>query len=69
MQKYQDKDKYKASDKEQIVYIPDLMLIDIDNSEVINVEGKKYEFKQDSINELNNYKYIETLYIKILQRF
>lgn len=63
LQKYQDKIKYKAGDKEQIVYIPDLILIDIDNSEIINAEGKKYEFKQNGIMELNNYEYIEKYYI------
>jgi hypothetical protein len=61
--KYKDKAKYKAGDKEQIVHIPDLILIDFDRSEVINVEGKKYKFRQNGIDELYNYDFIEENYI------
>jgi hypothetical protein len=63
LEKYKDRAKYKAGDKSQIVHIPDLILIDIDRSEVINIEGKKYEFKQNGIDELNNYDFIEQNYI------
>lgn len=63
LEKYKDRDKYKSGDKEQIIHIPDLILIDFDRSEVINVEGKKYKFRQDGISELNNYDYIEKNYI------
>lgn len=63
LEKYKDKAKYKAGDKDQIVHIPDLILIDFDRSEVINVEGKKYKFRQNGIDELNNYDFIEKNYI------
>ncbi len=63
LEKYKDRAAYKGGDKEQIVHIPDLILIDFDRSEVINVEGKKYAFRQNGINELNNYGYIEQNYI------
>jgi hypothetical protein len=63
LQKYKDKTKYKGGDKEQIVHIPDLILIDFGRSEVINVEGKKYKFRQNGIDELNNYDFIEKNYI------
>ncbi len=62
--KYKDRAKYKDGDKEQIIYIPDLILIDFGRSEVINVEGKKYKFRKDGIKELNNYEYIEKNYIQ-----
>jgi len=62
--KYKDRAKYKDGDKEQIIHIPDLILIDFGRSEVINVEGKKYKFRKDGISELNNYEYIEKNYIK-----
>ncbi len=62
--KYKDRDKYKAGDKEQIIHIPDLILIDFGRSEVINVEGKKYQFRQNGIDELNNYDFIEENYIQ-----
>lgn len=61
--KYKDKAKYKNGDKEQIIHIPDLILIDFGRSEVINIEGKKYKFKQNGIDELNNYDFIEQNYI------
>lgn len=63
LEKYKDRAAYKGGDKEQIVHIPDLILIDFDRSEVINVEGKKYAFRQNGINELNNYGFIEQNYI------
>ena len=62
--KYSDKGLYKAGDKSKIVHIPDLILLDFDRSEIINIEGKKYSFRQNGISELNNYDYIEEHYIK-----
>ncbi len=61
--KYKDTQKYKDGDKEQIIHIPDLILIDFGRSEVINVEGKKYAFRKNGIAELGNYDYIEKNYI------
>lgn len=43
--KYADKEAYKAGDKNQIVFIPDLVLLDIEMKEAITIEGKKYEKK------------------------
>ena len=63
LEKYKDREKYKAGDKSQIINIPDLVLLDFDRSEVINIEGKKYKFRQDGIDELNNYDFIEQNYI------
>ena len=62
--KYNDREKYKAGDKNEIISIPDLVLIDINRSEIINCEGKKWEFRQDGINELVNYDPVEKKYIK-----
>ncbi len=62
--KYQNKDLYKAGDKNQIIFIPDLILLDQDREQVINIEGKKYEFRLKGIKELANYDYIEEHYIK-----
>lgn len=64
LEKYKDRLKYKNGDKTQIAHIPDLILIDFDRSEVINVEGKKHQFRQNGINELNNYDFIEANYIR-----
>ena len=62
--KYKDRDKYKAGDKNQIIHIPDLILLDFARCEVINIEGKKYQFRHNGIAELANYDYIEEHYIK-----
>lgn len=61
--KYKDKAKYKAGAKDEIIHIPDLILIDFGRNEVINIEGKKYKFRQNGIDELNNYDFIEQNYI------
>lgn len=62
--KYKDTAKYKAGDKSQIIHIPDLILIDFGRSEVVNIEGKKYAFRKNGIDELKNYDYIEKNYIE-----
>lgn len=64
LQKYEDREAYKKGDKSKIVNIPDLILIDFGRSEIINVEGKKYEFRHRAIEELALFKPIEDLYIK-----
>ncbi len=64
LQKYQDTVKYKSGDKEQRLAIPDLILIDFDRSEIINIEGKKYKFRSDGIQELKGYDAVENIYIK-----
>ncbi|MDR1452679.1 MAG: hypothetical protein LBJ25_01710 [Candidatus Margulisbacteria bacterium] len=62
--KYKDRTKYKAGDKTQIIHIPDLILIDFGRSEIINIEGKKYQFRKQGIEDLKNYDYIERNYIE-----
>lgn len=62
--KYKDREQYKLGDKRQIIHIPDLILIDFGRSEIINVEGKKYEFRAKGVRKLKNYDYIEEHYVK-----
>ncbi len=64
LEKYSDRGAYKAGNKNKIISIPDLILIDFGRSEVINIEGKKYEFRQDAIRELKSFSDIEKSYIK-----
>lgn len=64
LEKYEDRQKYKAGDKDKKLHLPDLILIDFDRSEIINVEGKKYEFRRHGIEQLKKYDYIEKNYIK-----
>ncbi len=61
--KYADRDAYKAGDKSQIVFIPDLVLLDIDDKEVITIEGKKYINKLKGIQELKNYGSFDNMYL------
>ena len=44
LEKYSDRAKYKAGEKDQIIAIPDLILIDFGRSEIINIEGKNINF-------------------------
>jgi len=62
--KYTDRVKYKAGDKDQIVFIPDLVLLDIKETEAITIEGKKYQFRQNGINELAGYDAFDKMYLK-----
>ena len=62
--KYTDKAAYKAGDKSKIVSIPDLVLLDIAETEAITIEGKKYEFRHKGIAELNRYDPFEKIYLK-----
>ncbi len=64
LQKFEDKEAYKKGDKSKIVNIPDLILIDFSRGKIINIEGKKYEFRHKAIEELSLFKSIEDLYIK-----
>jgi len=64
LEKYSDRKAYKAGNKNKIISIPDLILIDFGRSEVINIEGKKYQFRQDGIKELKGFGDIEKTYIK-----
>ena len=62
--KYSDREAYKAGDKEKNISIPDLILIDFDRTKIINIEGKKYQTRQDGIKKLAYFDDIEKLYIK-----
>ncbi len=64
LEKYSDREAYKRGDKSKIISIPDLILIDFERCEIINVEGKRYEFRHRAIEELNNFDDIEKRYVK-----
>lgn len=64
LEKYSDKQAYKAGNKKKIISIPDLILIDFGRNEIINVEGKKYKFRKEGIRELKSFGDIEKIYIK-----
>ena len=62
--KYNDRKKYKEGDKKEKIAIPDLVLIDISENETITIEGKKYQFRQQGIRELEDYDSFEKRYLK-----
>lgn len=62
--KYVDREAYKLGDKDQIVFIPDLVLLDIKETEAITIEGKKYQNMRQGIIELNNYDSFDAMYLK-----
>lgn len=64
LRKYENKELYKNGDKSKIIQIPDLILIDFGRSEIINIEGKKYKFREKAIEELKSFEAIENLYIR-----
>jgi len=66
IEKYQEgrKEEYKAGNKKAIIYLPDLIIYDVDRKEIINVEGKKYSTRKKGIAELANYDYIEDKMIR-----
>ena len=66
IEKYQEgqREVYKSGDKTAIIYIPDMIVFDPQKNEVINVEGKKYSTRQQGIEDLKNYGYIEEKIIK-----
>jgi hypothetical protein len=64
LKKYSDREAYKKGDKEKIISIPDLILIDFGRTEIINIEGKKYKFRKKGIEELAKFEDIEKGYIE-----
>jgi len=64
IEKYSNRNAYKKGDKSKIINIPDLILIDFKRSEIINIEGKKYEFRKKGIEKLKKFEEIEKKYIK-----
>ena len=64
LHKYYDKEAYKRGDKSQIIFIPDLVLLDKTTCEVITVEGKKYSNRLKGIEELALYDAFDELYLQ-----
>lgn len=64
LEKYKDRALYKAGDKKQIIEIPDLILVDVKENEIINIEGEKYINRNAGIIQIKTFDFIETIYIK-----
>ncbi|MCW0516258.1 hypothetical protein OKE66_09710, partial [Riemerella anatipestifer] len=57
-------EKYKSGDKKQIIEIPDLILLDSNENEIINIEGEKYVNRGNGIQQIKTFDFIEKAYIK-----
>jgi len=55
---------YKDGDKDVIIHLPDMIIFDQTHDQIISVEGKRYITRQNGIEELANYSYIEKEIIK-----
>ena len=64
LEKYEDRDAYKAGNKSKRLHRPDLILFDGHRDEVINIEGKKYGNRKVGIKQLEKYDAIEREYIQ-----
>ena len=62
--KYIDREAYKAGDKNKIINIPDLVLLDLKEHQAITIEGKKYINRKLGIEELKYYDAFENIYVK-----
>lgn len=64
LEKYKDRTLYKAGDKKQNIEIPDLILLDKKENEIINIEGEKYVNRNAGILQIKTFDFIEKVYIK-----
>lgn len=64
LEKYEDEEAYKAGDKSKRLHLPDLVLFDRQRSEIINIEGKKFENRKSGIKQLEKYDAIERKHIQ-----
>jgi hypothetical protein len=64
LEKYKDRTLYKAGDKKQNIEIPDLILLDKKEKEIINIEGEKYVNRNAGILQIKTFDFIEKFYIK-----
>lgn len=64
LEKYKNRALYKAGDKKQIIEIPDLILLDKKEKEIINIEGEKYVNRNAGILQIKTFDFIEKIYVK-----
>jgi hypothetical protein len=64
LEKYKDKALYKKGDKSQKLEIPDLILLDKKENEIINIEGEKYVNRNAGILQIKTFDFIEKNYIE-----
>ena len=64
LEKYEDREAYKAGNISKRLHLPDLVLLDSKRDEVINIEGKKFKNRKAGISQLERYDAIERKHIQ-----
>ena len=64
VEKYQDRDAYKKGDKSQIINLPDLVIRDDENNQIINIEGEQFKNANNGIKQIKLFDAFEKFYIE-----
>jgi len=64
IEKYKNRDAYKKGDKSQIINLPDLVICDNENKQIINIEGEQFKNVSVGIEQLKLFDAFEKSYIK-----
>ncbi len=64
VEKYKDRDAYKKGDKSQIINLPDLVICDYENKQIINIEGEQFKNVSAGIEQLRLFDAFEKSYIE-----
>ena len=64
IEKYKDRDAYKKGDKSQIINLPDLVIFDNENKQIINIEGEQFKNLFAGIKQLSLFDAFEKSYIE-----
>lgn len=53
-----------SNSKKEVIRLPDLVLLDVTNSEILNIEGEKFCNALNGVAQLNGFELFERLYVK-----
>ena len=62
--KYTDRDLYKKGDKSKIINLPDLVICDDENNQIINIEGEQFKNANAGIKQIKLFDAFEKFYIE-----
>jgi len=62
--KYTDRDLYKKGDKSKIINLPDLVICDDENNQIINIEGEQFRNANAGIKQIKLFDAFEKFYIE-----
>ena len=64
VEKYKDRDAYKKGDKSQIINLPDLVICDHENNQIINIEGEQFKNSNAGIKQIKLFDAFEKFYVE-----